>query len=314
MMIPTKFVSLAVLSIVGARCFLSTAAQPTATLQSYLYYHLDSPPTDLQVSPFDASIIVSAGQKLHLLNPDFSPNSSLLTHDRTEVHRIALSYNTSDVVLACKDGYCTHYEVDWLFPEILTSTMVGRGYDSFPLSLDPGGFYIASTDSISMTILQLDQDSNTLRNYDGVFQNENFLRRQFLHGFQMGNFVYYIVRDNGTHSSNNVRIMRLCHDTEVSDFDAEYEAVLECSAVSPSSKVEVSHNLIDEFGNAVITISVTTDHETNLCSFFLEDVNAEMDKSYTQCSNGENNALAIPLVWYTEQTCTTFSNLVRLSL
>ncbi|CAI7989820.1 Plexin-A4 [Geodia barretti] len=36
-----------------------------------------------------------------------------------------------------------------------------------------------------------------------------------------------------------------------------------------------------------------------------------MDKSYTQCSNGENNALAIRLVWYTEQTCTTFSNLAR---
>ena len=308
---PTNFVSFAVLSVVAAYCFLGCAAQHAGAQQSLLYYHVDSPPTDLQVSPFDWSIIVSAGQKLHLLNSDFSPNSSVSTRDREEVYRIAPSYNTSDIVLACKDSYCTYYDIDWLLEDIFTSRTIGRGYDSFPLSLDPDGFYIASTDSVSMTVLQLDQDSNTLRTYDGAFRNENFLRRQFLHGFQNGNFVYFIVRDNGTLSANNVRILRFCHDYEVFEFDAAYEAVLECSAMSPSSRVEVSHSLMDEFGNAVITISVTTDQETNLCSFFLQDINAEMDESYNVCSSGENNALTIPLVWYNERTCATFSILVR---
>ena len=299
----------AVVSVIAAHSFLGCAAQTPGAQPSVVYYELDSPPTDLQVTPFDGSIVVSAGQKLHFLNMDFSPNSSVITHDRQEVYRIAL-YNTSDVVLACKDAYCTYYEIDWLYQEFYTSRPVGRGFDSVPLSLDLDGFYIATTDTISMTILQIDQDANTLRTYAEVFKNENFYRRQFLYGFQLGDFVYYVVRDNGTLSSNNVRIMRLCHDTEVFTFHAAYEAVLECSPMSTNSRVEVSHSLMDEFGNAVITVSVTTDHETNMCLFYLESINLEMDRSYALCSSGENNTLTIPLVWHNQHTCSILNLLV----
>ena len=281
------------------------------TQHSDLYFQLESPPTDLQVSPFDASIVVSAGIKLHLLNPDFSPNASVTTHDWQEVYKIGLSYNTSDIVLACKDTGCTHYDVDWLDESFFTSRNTGSGFDNVPLSLDPAGFYVANSDTQAIKVLQIDQDGLNMREFEGIFQNPSFYQRQFLYGFVHGEYVYYISRDNGTNASNNVRVMRLCHDFEMFTFDAAYEAVLECSAMSATSRVEVSHSLMDAFGNPVITFSVTTDHETNICSFAIADIDAEMDTSYTLCASGNHNALKIPLVWYDQRTCTTFSSSVR---
>lgn len=299
-----------------AACFLCVLSAITAQEDLLPYFQLDSTPTDLQVSPSfeeDDSIVVSTGHKLYLLNLDFSLISSIDTRDAQGIRRISVSYNSTDFILACKEAYCTYYDVNWLDEDFYTlPKQVGSGANNVPLSVDPTGFYLANVfthPSVStMSITQIDDHAIDQRSYDEAVRN--IYNRQFLHSFQLGEYVYFIVKDNGTESQNNVRIMRLCHDLDMTVFDAAYEAVLECSPVSPTSKVEVSHNLLDEFGNAVITFAVTTDHKTNVCLFLLSDIDSEMDRSYSICSSGNNNTLEIPLAWHNGGTCATFSRTV----
>ena len=275
-----------------------------------MYQPLDSAPQDLQVSRFDGSIVVSAGYMLHLLNPDFSLNSTVMNINRKVVHRIALSHNATHVLLACMEAHCTHYEIDWHYErEIYRNSQIVIGFDGVPLSINPDGFYVASADPLAIVVKEVSEDGGIIRDSEPAIRNDDFYRRQFLTGFEHGGFVYFIARDNGTNDiSNKVRIVRLCHHgIDERGFNAMYEVVLECGPISPNSKVEVSNNIINVYGNSVIVLSVTTDEETRIISFLLDDIDAEIDASYAICSSGNNNTLSIPLAWYTERTCLTFS-------
>ena len=276
-----------------------------------IHLQLDTAPTDVQVSLYDGSIIVSAGQELLLLNPDLTLNSSVTTLDGRAGQRIALSRNASNVVLVCKEGYCKHYAVYWEEEDISQPKQIGYGLDGVPLSTEPNGFYIGTSDSSSFKVEQINEDGFFIHDYHQRFRNANFYQRQFLHGFEYGNFVYFVVRDNGTNDvTNNIRVMRFCHDLEQPALEGAFEAILDCGVMSPSSKVEVANSLLDEFGNARIIFAVTTDDETNICSFLLDDIDTEMDASFTKCST--NGSLTIPLAWYySERICLAFSISVR---
>ena len=279
-----------------------------------LYHSLDSTPSDLQVSLFDASIVVSAGNKLYRFNPDFSLSSTVMNQDWMAGHRIALSQNSTHVLLICKETFCNYYEIYWLDKEILSGPRVINGFDSVPIAIDSSGFYIATSDEISMNIKQLSEESYTIRTYDPAINNNSFYQRQYLEGFVYKDFVYFIARDSGaTEITNKVRIVRACHNSsDQVAFDAMYEVVLECGAVSPNSKVKVSNNIVDRYGNAVITISVTTVNETSICSFSFDEIDAEINASYALCSSGRNDSLSIPLAWFSERTCARFSEAVSL--
>ena len=290
------------LSIVAAFLYFTSTTTP-ASAQDVMYVPLNSTPTDVQVSLSDGFIIVSAGLEVIRLTPDFSINSTAQIDDGRPGYRIAISHNTSESLLVCKEVFCTKYLVDWdyeefYFPEDITI----RGFDFVPLSLEFGGFYIGTSDGTSINVLQIDPDGFVLSDYDEAFNDKNFHHRKFLHGFEQTEFVYFVVQDNGTTEiTNNVRIMRFCNDME---FEAAYEAILDCGTVSDKSKVTVSTTPFDVFA---LTIAVATDDDTNICSFSLDDINSEMDASYSLCSSGEHNNLSIPLVWYNERTCEVFS-------
>ena len=286
----------------------------TAPVGNGMYLPLNSTPTDIQVSLLDGSIVVSAGTEIFRLNIiDFTLNGSVTTHDHEPGHRIALPHNTSETILVCKDSFCTHYYIDWELGEFYMYTMVARGFDSVPLSVYPEGFYIGTSDGTSINIKHFNEEDSTEREYDWAFTNITFNRRKFLQGFQYGDFVYFVVQDNGTNLiANNVRVIRLCHDLDYIAFDAAYEAVLDCGKVSPNSKVEVSSNILNGYGdNVTVTIAVTTEDDTNICSFSIDDINSEMDASYDLCSSRDSSDLRIPLVWYNDRTCGVFSDSVR---
>ena len=306
-------VSVIVLTLTAFHCFTFAITPADARDDAPASLQLDSAPLDLQVSLYDGTIVVSAGMELLLLDPNLTVSSIVMVHDRIRGQRIALSHNTSNSVLVCKEEFCSHYDVDWMYDEEIYEFVspVARGFDSVPLSIEPTGFYIATSDGQSIDIKQLDENGNSLRDYNWAFNNNQFYQRQFLEGFQYGDFVYFVARDNGTSElANKVRVIRLCHGFTMRAFSAAYEAILECGEMSASSKVEVSSSLLDEFGNPMITFAVTTDEDTNICSFSLNNINAEMDASYTRCSSNENSSLIIPLAWYNERTCGTFSNFV----
>ena len=313
MMRSDRCVSVIVLTLVAFHCFAVAITPADAQDDAVLSLQLDSTPVDLQVSLYDGSIIVSAGLELILLSPNLAVSSSVMVHDRTPGQRIALSHNSSDSVLVCKESICTHYYIDWMYEEEIYGTVspVARGFDSVPLSVEPLGFYIATNDGQSIHITQIDENGIVMRDYDWAYRNSQFYQRQFLEGFQYGEYVYFVARDNGTSEiANQVRVIRLCHSFTMPAFSAAYEAILECGEMSASSKVQTSSNLLDEFGNPMITFAATTDEETNICSFSINDIDAEMNASFTQCSNIENSGLIIPLAWYDERRCGIFSTFV----
>jgi hypothetical protein len=307
-------VSVIVLTLTVFHCFTFAITPADARDDAPASLQLDSAPLDLQVSLYDGSIVVSAGMELFLLDPNLTVSSSVMVHDRIPGQRIALPHNSNDSVLVCKEEFCSHYDVDWMYDEEIYEFVspVARGFDSVPLSVEPTGFYIATSDGRSIDIKQLDENGNPMRDYNWAFNNNQFYQRQFLEGFQYGDFIYFVARDNGTSElANKVRVIRLCHGFTMRAFSAAYEAILECGEMSANSKVEVSSSLLDEFGNPMITFAVTTDEDTNICSFSLDNINAEMDASYTWCSSNENSSLIIPLAWYNERTCGIFSSSVE---
>ena len=290
------------LSIVAAFLYFTSTTTP-ASAQDVMYVHLNSTPTDVQVSLSDGFIIVSAGLEVIRLTPDFLIDSTAQIEDRRPGYRIAISHNTSESLLVCKEDFCTKYLVDWEYGEFYDEMRIGRGFDLVPLSLEFGGFYIGTSDGTSIIVLQIDPDYGfVIRDYDEAFNDKNFDHRKFLHGFEQTEVLYFVVQDNGTTEiTNNIRIMRFCNDTE---FNAAYEAILDCGTVSDKSKVTVSITQLDVF---TLTVAVTTDDDTNICSFSLDDINSEMDASYSLCSSGDHNNLSIPLAWYNERTCEVFS-------
>ena len=290
------------------------AFPPVGSQYGGVHLQLDSPPTDLQAAVFEdgVAVVVSAGNEIHLLDHNLTPISSIRTYDGRVGHRITISRNSSETVLVCKETYCTHYVFDWFGNAIIQYKNAGRsrGFNNFPLAIEPDGFYIATADRTSFAVEQFDDLLDSLRSYDWPFLYTITFKRQFLHGFVYEDNVYFVVQDNGTAPlSNNVRILRFCHEILV--FDASYEAILDCGMVSANSKVEVSSSPLEIFGfeDAAITLAVTTNGDTSICRFSLDDINAEMDASYTQCSH--NDTLPIPLVWYNERTCAAFNDLVR---
>lgn len=304
------------LVVLSALAVYFAAITPADSQDGDMYFELSRVPTDLQVSVVDGSVVVSAGDEIHRLYPNLTLINTIRTHDRKAGHRIALSHNNTGSVLVCKETYCTFYNFDWLFGDTLIQPKrVNAGYNSFPLSIEPDGFYTAGCDGVSVAVEQFDEYFDSVRSYEWPFLPTINFKRHFLYGFVYRDFVYFITRDNGTTlPSNNVRLLRYCHELPSDDdngagrFDAAYETILECGEISASSKVIVSTTPLDEFGNALITLAVTTNEATTICSFSLSDIDAEMDSSFTQCSN--NNSLVIPLVWFRERTCAAFSDSV----
>ena len=312
MMRSDRCVSVVVLTLAAFHCFAIAITPADAQDDVLVSLQLDSTPVDLQVSLYDGSIIVSAGLELLLLSPNLTVINSVMVPDRLPGQRIALSQNSSDVVLVCKESICTQYFIYWMDEDIYgTVSPVARGFDSVPLSVESVGFYIATNDGQSIEITQIDENGDSMRDYEWAYNNNQFYQRQFLEGFQYGEYIYFVARDNGTSEiANKVRVIRLCHSFTMLAFSAAYEAILECGEMSAASKVQASSSLLDEFGIPMITFAVTTDEETNICSFSINDINAEMDTSFTQCSSNENSGHIIPLAWYYERVCGTFGSFV----
>ena len=293
--------------MLGLMAALFCTTLPAAAAANYA---VDDPPTDMKISPWDGSVYVSAGARLIYLNADLTENASVPTIGG----RIAHAYNDTDIFMACTEEFCRRFNIDWPESDVYDPQDVIQGSSSTTLvsvQLEDQ-FYVGATENEDIILEQIDPRSPDpqLRVFDQSIVNENFYRRQFLYAFESEDYVYFLVRDNGTNDlTTNMRVMRVCQEEGGTDyhFVAVYEAILECGDFSASSQVTVSESVVEMevVGKATI-IAITTNSKTNICIFSIGNIDMEMDMSYSECVSGDNNERTIPLVWYNDRTCGHF--------
>ena len=289
-------------------CVLVVLSCTSSLKATAAYYPLQVPPTDVTMHPWDGRVIVSAGRKLSALNPDLTLNSSI----NTIGGHIGLIYNNTENILMCTDEICKLYlYVDWANPESHDTQLLPKRSVSttlVPVELE-NRFYIGSTDGRKIEIEEIDSSSMPLRSLSKRITNRSFYKRKFLHAFENGDSVYFLVRDNGTNDlTTSIRVMRVCQDVQYY-FKAVYETVLECGNFSANSQVIFSDTAtaLDEPTDITLTLAVTTDGVTNICKFSTADIDLEMNSSYSKCVSGNFNELMIPIVWYDSRTCGDFN-------
>ena len=273
------------------------------------YYPLRAPPTDITMHPSDGRVIVSTGRKLFALNPDLTLNGSISTIGG----HIGYIYNNSeDHVLMCTDVYCRVYlYVDWTNPDSHDTQTLQRSRVSttlVPVELE-NHFYIGSTDNRKIEIEEIDASSMPVRLFSKAITNTGFYKRKFLHAFENGDSVYFLVRDNGTNNlTTSIRVIRVCQDVQ-NYFKAVYETVLDCGNFSSSSQVIISDTptALEESTDVTLTLAVTTGGVTNICKFSTADIDLEMNSTYSKCVSGNFNEQKIPVVWYDSRTCGDFN-------
>lgn len=153
---------------------------------------------------------------------------------------------------------------------------------------------------------------DTLRSSEADFTvHTNSFQRDFIAGFKHKGFIYFIVMDNGTESSDHhIRILRVCDDPDDGRFSALYEAVLDCGTLSPETRIS-SFTSVDGKSEFTGVIGITGGEQNRVCSFNVKDIDREMLKTFQECSDGTND---IPLAWNTSPSlgsCSDFMEVRR---
>lgn len=271
-------------------------------------FHLSAVPTDMTIST-SGDLYISAGRTLYSLNCNLIVDESVLvTTGNTNVTRIALSSNDSKIVLCLTDGSCLVYATEFLTlgreNTLASVTIPGETVAllSVPTTLEDT-FYVGSEGAVTPGGAQMialgqygiDEFSYTSRTsgVDLTISNDSFVSREFFSAFSHGEFVYFVVMDNGTSPSiHSIRILRLCNSANESYFRALYEVRLQCGTITPDTKI-VSFSLVGMSGMRAV-IGVTGDGRNHFCSFQVLDVDREIGRTFDECLSGNNE---IPLAW-----------------
>ena len=279
---------------------LSSAALPA--------FHLPAAPTDMTISS-SGDVYVSAGSTLYSLNSSlFLDESVLLTTRNTNVSRMALASNGSQIILCLTDGSCLVYATEFLTlgRENTLSSVTVPGESVALLSVSTtleDTFYVGSEGAmppggsqvIALGQYGLDEFSFTSRSsgVDLTISNDSFVSRDFFTAFSHGEFVYFVVMDNGTAPTiHSIRILRLCNSANESYFGALYEVRLDCGTIAPDTKI-ASFSLVDSSGTRAV-IGVTGHGQNHFCSFQVSDIDREIERTFDECLAGSGE---IPLVW-----------------
>ena len=144
----------------------------------------------------------------------------------------------------------------------------------YPMSL---GQYSISSGSIM---------ANTTRDYT-LRRSGDFNTRIFKAGFNVDNFTYYIVEDDGT----DIRILRVCNSA-TDMFQGLYEVQLRCDQ---STTVFAGASILSNLPNSTNTLVLTVrspDTESarsgRVCTYIISDINTAMENGRIACAAGEN--------------------------
>lgn len=273
-------------------------------------------------SPVNRMVVASTGQvyvgaenRIYKLNEDLTVQGNLLlTHGLTNVTGMVLSTNETSIVTCLSDATCHVYSSEdfgVLGKEnrIQNAAIEGSSIALAAFSTDFDDlFYIGSSGmqrqgGRNIILLR----SYTMYDYPEYLQSSetdftitspSFGGRDFYSAFTFGEFIYFIVMDRNTQAPvRNIRILRVCNETNNTAFSGLYEAILDCGELSSESKL-TGFSLVESLGVSMagvsMIISVSGQRQSHICSFALSDVDQEMEKTYHECESGERDIL---LAW-----------------
>ena len=250
----------------------------------------------------DGRVYVSSGRELYRLS------SNLVLEDgrnlTSEAVNITLSSDERWLVVCLSDRSCEVYNATNLRsadqPVYRREGAVERT-DNMALFAAEESLYVGSISATGSGV----QEKIVLSQYGfagnrvGVAQSREYtirnndFERNMYGGFVRGGYAYYIAIDNNPRDVRNIKVMRVCHN---SNFSALYEQSLACSSAVPAADSRISGvSLVDNFGGVsgptlVISRNRPASSRNYVCLYNLDTIDNIMDGKYNDC-----------LVAYTEQ-------------
>ncbi len=267
----------------------------------------------------DGKIYASAGNELYRLNSNLVQEESWRL--RTDTVNISLNSDGLWLVVCLTDLSCEVYNANnFSAGPVFRRENVIISVDNFALFAAEDSFYVGGI-TIDGTGAQ---DQIILRRYGfagsqvGVEESgsyeitrDDFIRNLY-GGFVRGSNAYYYVIDSNVNDVRNVRVMRVCHN---SNFNALYELTLPCgigpNLMSRIGGVSVAEDFAGTTGTAVI-LSRSQRQSSNrnfVCLFNLGDIDNIIERKFNTCTaaTGSTTHERIELAWQsTGRSCNDF--------
>ncbi len=263
----------------------------------------------------NGQVYVGAGNRIYRLGEDLTLQANLLlTHRPTNVTGMILSTFETSVVTCLSDATCHVYSSEDLTPLGRENRIDGAAIEGSSIALAALATYFDDVFYVGSAGIQRAGGPSAflLRSYtmydfaeylqssetDFTISLPTFEGRDFNSAFTFGEFVYFIVMDRSTQTPvRNIRILRVCNETNNTAFNGLYEAILDCGKLNSDSKITGS-SLVESLGVSMagvrVVVSVNGGGHNRICSFALSDINQEMDKSFSECAGGSRDTL---LAW-----------------
>ena len=262
-------------------------------------------------------VFVAGGNMIYKLSTNLSQlmNVTVPSNDAAAVSVRGLSVNNGgQYIVACTtNGSCIGYDVINLTSMTSRVSLDERGQrprtGEEPVVMFPGAvegmvYTGTATDFESEYRMSLGRFGvssgsiipNTTRDYT-LRSNQDFNTRIFKGGFDVDNFTYYIVEDDGT----EIRILRVCNESMNPTFGALYETRLVCgqSGQTVLSTLFVGTSLYKNFpnstSNTLLLLVRPSDQQgaTRLCTYRIRDINIAMDAGLTDCADNGNDRATV---------------------
>ena len=232
-----------------------------------------------------------------LMNVTVSNDSSV------RVRGLSVSNGGQYIVACLTTGSCIGYDVINLNRTMSSVPLNQPGEEVFtdddPVVMFPGvaeGTVYTGTatesqlrDRMSLGQYRMSSGSimtDTTRDYT-LRRSGDFNTRIFKAGFNVDNFTYYIVEDDGA----DLRILRVCNSA-TGMFQGLYEVQLRCDqSVTVFAGASILGNLSNSTNTLVLTVR-SPDTESarsgRACTYNISDINAAMENGRIACAAGEN--------------------------
>ena len=252
-------------------------------------------------------VFVAGGNTIHKLSTNLYQLMNITVQNdddvTVDVRGLSVSNGGQHIVACLSTGSCIGYDVINLTS---TSSVPLNQHGQTPLTgEEPVVMFPGSVDGIVYTGTATDFEEGYLmslgrysvssraivaditRDYTLQRTNENFVLRIFDGGFNVNDFVYYIVEDD----TQRIRILCVCNESTSASFQALYEVQLTCGptvAIFASASVSVSLNILVLTVRSPDTESVQS-RSGRVCTYNISDINTAMDNGLTDCRDAEND-------------------------
>ena len=294
---------MATMFVVFLMCFA-----PCITCQQFTFPSL-SRFSGLQ-SDATGKVYASSGSQLYRLNSNLQLEET--RHLSSEAVNISLSSDGRWLVVCLTDLSCEVYNAtNFSAGHVFRSENVIISVDNLALFAAEDSFYVggitvdANSGVQRQIILSQYGFAGTDRN--GTIQSRRYyinrgsFERNFYGGFVRGSNAYFFVTDNNPNDVRNVRVMRVCHN---SDFSALYELTLDCGAGTPAPSTQISGmSVVENFGGlsgpiVILSRNRPASSQNYVCLLRLQEIDSIMQAKYDSCTAASGPSLEqIELSW-----------------